>query len=140
LGFLVYRLQKQKDKFDYTMQRPLLNFVNTPQSGWVILNVGNGPALNIRFMGKDRTSWVQPVIGYAIPPNIALTIQEEIKNAGAALAVYYKDLFDNEYMVECEADTNSIVYKRGDKNWNEEQYNLIHHNVRRSDLLHLISL
>lgn len=140
LGYLVYKLQTQKDKFEYAMQRPLLNFINIKDIGWVILNVGNGPALYIRFMGKTRTDWELPVIGYAIPPNKALTIQVEIEDAGAKLAVYYKDLFENEYMVECESDTNSIVCKRGDKNWSEDLYYKIHHKVKRSDRLHLISL
>jgi hypothetical protein len=122
------------------MQRPLLNFVYTPNYGWVILNVGNGPALNIRFMSKNAIEWEQPVIGYAIPPNLALLISEEIKGAAMALAVYYKDLFENEYMGRCEGDTNSIVSKKGDKNWDEELQHKIHYKVRRSNILHLTSL
>ena len=140
ISYLVYKSQLQKDRFDYTMQRPLLNFVCTPHDGWVILNVGNGPALNIRFMGKSRTSWGQSVIGYAIPPNMALIINPEIVNYGAALAVYYKDLFENEYMVQCEGDTNSIVCKRGGKDWNEDLFKKIHTDVRRSNNLHLTTL
>ena len=143
IAFLVYQSQIQKDRFDYTMQRPLLNFVNIPKDGkdwWVVLNVGNGPALNIRFMGKSRASWGQPVIGYAIPPNLALIISPEIEGHGTALSVYYKDLFGKEYMVYCEGDTNSIVCEKGEKEWNDDLFNKIHSNVKRGVNLQFTTL
>jgi hypothetical protein len=138
LAFLVYKAQTQKDSFEYRLQRPHLNFVNTGQHGWVILNVGNGPGLNIRFMEKAE-DWERPIIGYSIPPNVALKIMPELK-AAAALVVVYTDSFDKEYMVQCSGDTNSVVLGKGDKNWDEELYKKLHTNVRRSNILHLISI
>jgi hypothetical protein len=139
LGLIVFVSQTKKDDFEYTRQRPLLNFINTSE-GWVILNVGNGPALYIRFMGKNKVDWVQPVIGYAIPPNMALTIRTEINGNGDALAVYYKDLFRNEYIVQCEGDTNSEVKQKGSQGWDKKFVERITMNARRSNSLRLIKL
>jgi hypothetical protein len=134
IAFLVFRMQKQKNKDDRELQKPVLQILNVQGKGWVLFNVGRGPALSVRFADKNN-KWGMPVIAYSIPADTALLIKPEI-NYGGAIAAVYSDLLKNEYMAYCIGDTTSITQK-GDKNWNQELYNLLHTNPKRSNSLML---
>jgi hypothetical protein len=135
IAVLVFTAQLQRDRNDKRLQKPYLNIINIQGYGWVLMNIGQGPALNVRFSDKD-VDWFRPVIGYAIPPNTALLIKPEIQ-VGYAIAATYNDVLQNIYVAHCAGDTTTVK-ERGKKDWDkesEELYNLLHKDVRRSDKL-----
>jgi len=81
-------------------KRPVLVFERT-QDGWIIKNVGNGPALNLVFAAGDGARWLDP---YKVP-SISKDGSYQLKNlkAGARLGVAYFDFDQNLYSSECTA-------------------------------------
>ncbi len=59
---------------------------------------------------------------------------------GITLVVYYKDLFDNEYLVQCNSDTNTAPVMKGERNWDAELEKIINKNVKRAAYLTLTNL
>ena len=79
-------------------KRPVLVFERTVD-GWIIKNVGNGPALNLVFAEGDKIRWLVP---YKVP-SISKDGSYQLRDlkAGARLGVAYFDFDDNLYSSEC---------------------------------------
>ncbi|MDH7460877.1 hypothetical protein QEG73_06285 [Chitinophagaceae bacterium 26-R-25] len=139
IAILVYRAQKQRDSFDKNLQKPVLDFIKVKTKNWVLMNIGKGPALFVRFIQKDLSgTWQTPIIGYSIPSEMVLDISQEISSA-QALAAVYKDLAGKSYMVYCVDDTCQVIEEA---DWNSEQRELngkIHDNPRSSQYLLLMN-
>jgi hypothetical protein len=99
---LTYSLSKRTA---VTGVRPVLVFEYTENAGWIIRNVGNGPALNIVVAMKgDNTDWVTPV---RIPPlskdgmfKLAWVGHSNVRTLGA----YYSDIAQRRYSSTCTDD------------------------------------
>ncbi|MDI3320481.1 hypothetical protein [Pinibacter soli] len=139
IAILVYFAQKQRDSFDKNLQKPVLDFIRVKNKNWVLMNIGKGPALFVRFIEKDPSgTWRTPIIGYSIPSEMVLDISQETSTA-QALAAVYKDLAGKNYMVYCVDDTCKVIEEA---NWNSEQRELnrrIHDNPRSSQNLLLMN-
>jgi hypothetical protein len=112
---------------------PVLVFVYDRHRGWLLRNVGNGPALNI--MVAARQTHEQPENEWQAPtrvPPIARDDEFELKWLArsniAVLAATYQDFLaadtsdePRSYTVTCAYDLNHIVPQRILPNWNIKQ-------------------
>lgn len=102
--------------------KPVLVFVYDATKGWVIQNIGNGPAMNIIVAQKQvNGAWFNPV---RIPPisrgsEFALEWLKHVNDTG--LGVIYTDFQDRLYSSTC-ADDLSLTFD-GNKlrDWREEE-------------------
>jgi hypothetical protein len=93
--------------------RPVLVFVYDGTRGWVLSNIGNGPALNLVVAQKrpgisGRDGWFRPV---RVPPLAAsheavLDWLQHTNDTG--LGVEYEDVEGRKYCAHCGADLTRI--------------------------------
>jgi hypothetical protein len=111
----------------------VLVFVYDGLRGWLLRNVGNGPALNIEVAqgvvhGNQPSHWVNPV---RVPP-IARDKEVVLSWLGHdnlhALGAVYEDFLSADegtrgrvYTVTCNSDRNSIVPERHLPVWSEAE-------------------
>jgi hypothetical protein len=105
--------------------RPVVAIVYTDESGWVIRNVGSGPALNIVVAqswdsGKDR-EWSEPV---RVPPlasggefHLHWIGHSNVRAIGAA----YSDFEGRSYSSICEDDHSRAIEGRTLPDWPTEE-------------------
>jgi len=134
---ILYLLHRRKNREDAKMQKPLVNVHNFKDTGYVILNMGKGPALNVRFTESDTgNTWKTGYIGYALPVNTYFSTQGFFNNNGA-IAVAYNDLLGNDYLMITRGDT-STIWQRGDEGFNNDLYKHLHTEPRRTDKLQML--
>ena len=129
---LAYRASKAADR---RSRIPVLVFVYDISQGWLLRNVGNGPALNIEVAqkvvsGKHAGSWFSPV---RIPPLgrdketvLSWLNHDNIHGLGAV----YEDFLSADegkpgrtYTVTCGRDRNVVVPGRQLPTWSESEIN-----------------
>lgn len=131
LSFLVYKMNRRKNVDDAQLQKPVINVHNFEQHGYVILNIGKGPALNVRFAESHNNNWEKAFIGYSIPVNTYFPTKQFFKYNGA-IAVAYNDLLGNDYLMVTRADT-STIFQRGKEGFDENLFKHLHNGPNRTD-------
>ena len=107
ISFIFSYLLSRKSAIDAIT--PVLVFEYTQKSGWLLRNVGNGPALNIVFAMKSESSeWFDSV---RIPPisrdgvfGLPWIIDLNMRAFGAT----YEDFQSRRYSTICEDDLSKI--------------------------------
>ena len=129
-GF-TYRLSNESA---VTSVRPVLIFEYTASDGWVVRNVGSGPALNVVVAMKTEASdWFDPV---RVPPlskdgyfKLTWIGHSNIRTLGA----YYSDILDRRYSSICTDDLSTThagnqigEWREADisRHWNRPQQSL----------------
>ena len=124
LASLAYAFSKgQYDQL--TSVRPALIFVYEHGTGWMVHNVGNGPAMNIvvaqreRGAAEDGAGWAAPV---RIPPlkrdgyfPLHWTAHTNLHALGAT----YQDMWGRPYTSICARDLNRITRGYRLRQWDE---------------------
>lgn len=115
---LTYRASKVTER---RSRIPVLVFVYNGSRGWLLRNVGNGPALNVEVaqkivFGEQAGSWIKPV---RVPPvgrdeEVVLSWLEDDNLHG--LGAVYEDFLSADegtpgrtYTVTCGNDRNTVV-------------------------------
>ena len=116
---LSYQLSKQSS---IASMKPVLVFEYSPDKGWVLRNVGNGPALNVILaMKEDNSDWFNPV---RIPPLskdgefiLSWIRHSNIRTLGAT----YEDFMQKPYSTTCTDDLSRITEENVLMNWPENE-------------------
>jgi hypothetical protein len=92
-----------------TSKRPILIFVYDGERGWVLQNIGNGPALNIVVAQKRVTGDKQWFDFVRIPPmskdrEFVLSYLNHVNDTG--LGVTFEDMESRVYSTRCADDLN----------------------------------
>jgi len=105
-----------------TSLQPVLVFTFDSRTGWLLRNIGNGPALDI--IGAERpkdAGWSMPM---RIPP-LSPSAQVEVSPLGhhnvPELACSYRDIDGRCYTSVCEHDLTVVQKGRALPIWPEEQ-------------------
>jgi hypothetical protein len=135
---LVFNLHKRKNDDDAKLQKPIVNIHNFQDIGYVIVNIGKGPALNIRFAECSSTGqWERAIIGYSIPVNTFFATRLFFNHYGA-IAVAYNDTLGKHYLMVAKAETTTI-FEKGSDGFYEDLFKHLHNNPVRTDKLPLLS-
>ena len=116
---LSYQLSKQSS---ITSMKPVLVFEYTAEEGWIIRNVGNGPALNVVLaMKENKSDWFNPI---RIPPLskdgefiLSWIRHTNIRTLGAA----YEDFMQKSYSTTCTDDLSKITEGNVLREWPENE-------------------
>ena len=102
--------------------KPVLAFVYDKDKGWIIQNIGNGPAMNIIVAQKQvNGAWFNPV---RIPPisKGAEFIPVWLKHVNdTGLGALYTDFQDRVYSSTCGNDLSRIFDGNRIQRWQEEE-------------------
>jgi hypothetical protein len=92
-------------------KRPVLVFERMAGAGWMVKNVGNGPALNVVFVEGDFDGkWLNPIKLPSLSKDGLLRLEK--LTVAARLGVTYTDFDDRLYSSDC---TNYITKIRQGK-------------------------
>jgi hypothetical protein len=136
LSVLVYQLNRRKNKDEARLQKPVINVHNFEGVGYVILNMGKGPALNVRFAESNGANWEEAFIGYSLPVNTYFPTKKFFMH-NAAIAVAYNDLLGNDYLMIARSDT-STIHQRGEKGFDKAAFKHLHTEPNRTDKMPLL--
>ena len=131
-SFLLY-------KYNRSINNPILTFKTEDVNGeetWQIINIGNGPALNLLVSYKtDKTKdWISPSVkSYSLGKNDKVNL--DWLTYPDVIGVHYKDIFDNEFIAIVGDDITEV---RPFKNFKEVKIN--DHLYTRSDFEKLLEL
>lgn len=102
--------------------RPILVFEYDGTKGWIIRNLGNGPALDITVAMKPQNGkWVSPV---RIPPlsRGGQFLMEWLNHTNIhALGAIYRDIEERFYTSTCANDLSKVAIGRHLPVWPEEE-------------------
>lgn len=105
-----------------TSLRPLLIFEYDGTKGWLLRNLGNGPALDVIVaMRPIKGEWIKPV---RVPPlsRDGLFLLEWLDHTNIhALGAIYVDLEHRRYTSTCANDLTNIVRGQHLKKWHESE-------------------
>ncbi|HEU0295495.1 MAG TPA: hypothetical protein VFR47_22340 [Anaerolineales bacterium] len=102
--------------------KPVLVFVYNKDKGWILQNIGNGPAMNIIVAQKKiNGKWFDPV---RIPPiskstEFVLTWLDHVNDTG--LGATYTDFQDRAYSSTCANDLSRIFDGNILEGWKEQE-------------------
>jgi len=91
---------------------PLLVFLYNEEEGWLLKNVGNGPALNITivYQKHNETKWCKPTRSYPIENGVQINISWVGDNPNK-LGVTYFDAYNKVYNSICDDDLTKIFHE-----------------------------
>lgn len=92
-----------------TSVRPILVFLYSPDRGWNLSNIGNGPALNLLLTKAPYKRWEMPTRCYPLAAKDSINIWWMGHNM-KKLGVSYDDVHGRTYTSICEEDQNVIHY------------------------------
>ncbi|MGV3588885.1 MAG: hypothetical protein ACO1OF_17900 [Adhaeribacter sp.] len=100
--------------------RPILVFVYDGRIGWIIKNIGNGPALNI-IVAQIKGEWFNPV---RIPPlsancEFVMSWLQHVDDTG--LGANYNDFENRIYSATCGNDLSQVIKGPTLPKWNENE-------------------
>jgi hypothetical protein len=117
---------------DRKSRMPVLVFEYTFDSGWLLRNVGSGPALNIlvaqapggRFRPCDEeidSGWKRPVRIPPLPRGGECSLHWVAHITKASLGATFTDFDGHAYTVTCRNDLSQVCSGRRMPEWNEEE-------------------
>lgn len=115
---------------DVVSRMPVLIFEYTEDRGWVLRNVGLGPAMNILVAqapgGRQRTcveetgsGWVRPVRVPPLPQDGICGLHWVAHISKASLGATYTDFEGRSYTVTCRNDLSQVCKGRQMPMWEE---------------------
>jgi len=101
---------------------PTLVFIYSPSDGWILRNVGNGPALNIviAYQMHFENDWQNPTRLYPIAQGEELKIKW-VRHDLDKLGVIYSDAYNRVYTSICDDDLTTIVEGRALPTWKDSE-------------------
>lgn len=101
--------------------RPVLVFTYDNKRGWILQNIGKGPALNIVIAQKKNECWFNPV---RIPPLSAnsefiLAWLDHVNDTG--LGATYDNFQDRSYSSTCSKDLSRVFTKNKLRAWHNAE-------------------
>lgn len=98
LSYQVYVYNKNKDTIDFKSKTPLIVIRQIPfQGNYIIVNTGQGPALNVRILSnldEENKTWLINQVGFDLANESEIELDYFNKEQ---YLILYSDMFGNEY-------------------------------------------
>jgi hypothetical protein len=101
--------------------RPVLVFVYDGRKGWMLKNIGKGPALNIIVAQKKHETWFNPVRIPPLSPDSEFFLQWLGHVNDTGLGANYNDFNDKQYSSTCGNDLSQVYDKPTLQTWSENE-------------------
>ena len=127
-------------QYNRSIKTPILTFKTEVINGketWQIINLGDGPALNLLISYKDagNQDWDSPAVkSYSLGKNDKVDL-DWLRGWPDIIGVYYKDIFNHEFIAMVGDDITEI---RSYKNFKKLEIN--GHSFIKSDFTNLLKL